>query len=1114
MSECFEPQVIIHSAMQRFSLSPERKPIFLSADRKQLLTMNTTPRSTEQLHAILDDALAISEGKQGIVTPAKICDGSSRSQAGNVEEWSSVSTYGDTSPVLPDQLHDIELGPSSTVTADGYGPLAEEAGSVVSPPMNIKTHQYEYISEEDDICSDGEDNPDKAKNRFRPGDQATSVSTQATTTSYGGTPETLKIDLATLNTSAVQSNTTPDAPLQMMNSNQTSFRCVGELVDEGLEERNQYRRNNRSSTVSIDPRTMKEYAHLGMSSSNVGSFRVNTELYPDWRQCSQLSVDSELVNSDYLESSSDTLTSKNKGYESTSLRNNMWSISEKERHMVNNPKTDRFGTPLGLVVKSSNHISMEPRERSGNFDKPKCVESFREASMALEDSLSQLYINKNKEYESDSLRNNKWNISEEEHHMVYNPNTGRFGTPLGLDIKGSNHEVTERSGRSGNSWFAENQMSEQRGHQARFDKPKHVESSQEASITFEDSFSQLCMERFQDSQIHEQIKSPTPPVRAPASTTTLDDSSSQLCMERFQDPDIFDQIKSPRPPVRASSFKEGTSSSCQVVEERPYSRIQSLPTPTLHLPDYTFNDQSHQSHPNIPFPTRNPDQSRGSTHSNQVDSRRQSMDLPPHHAPQRSSDSNSYMLKGEESTSHMHVRDSNRMQSPPADRMESLHGEPTVHTTNQAALEKEETTTPPPARPCCIACEIRESQRNLMDEHRRSPPSMPPYMDPRASFDPRAYWEMNQSESFYQRQMQIDPRMAGFYQDPRTYMDPSAMKGTDGSGVQSEIHNERSHADPRATFAMAAREGMSHPREPIVDPISPAVDPRMMDPRLMDPGPPIDPRMVDPWFMGYPGFPSPPIGWGYPQFGNEKLHTDRRAAMAARKGMSLSEPIINSSSPAVDPRMMDPRLMNPIPPIDPRMMDPRLMRHPSFPPPPMMNWGYRSFGSVSSYSQDDSNQFVIPELSEQSHMRTPDPLPTRMPLIPPPYPYMHSPYPYPSYDPYAYMAYMSSYPPPSMILHHSGTSTSSSSMAPSMPPAPLAYTAPSMNPVLPKPTLVFSPNKTPDVQKTKRTQWKFLGFLKKSSSVNINNKPSSVVEDRAKPPTAVPARRKKFFGRK
>ena len=193
------------------------------------------------------------------------------------------------------------------------------------------------------------------------------------------------------------------------------------------------------------------------------------------------------------------------------------------------------------------------------------------------------------------------------------------------------------------------------------------------------------------------------------------------------------------------------------------------------------------------------------------------------------------------------------------------------------------------------------------------------------------------------------------------------------------------------------------------------------------------------------------------------LHTDQRAAMAVREGMSLSEPIINP----VDPRMMDPRLMDPSPPVDPRMIDPRFMGYPGFPPPPMA-WGY-------------------------------------------------PPYPYPRHDPYAYMSNMSSYPPPSMI-HHSGT------MAPTMPPAPLASTPPTMDPVRPMPTC--GSNKVPTSlsipERKKKKRWTLSGLLKRSSSVKFNNKSSSLVdavedsastslsdEKGAKSPTI----RKKFFGR-
>ena len=68
--------------------------------------------------------------------------------------------------------------------------------------------------------------------------------------------------------------------------------------------------------------------------------------------------------------------------------------------------------------------------------------------------------------------------------------------------------------------------------------------------------------------------------------------------------------------------------------------------------------------------------------------------------------------------------------------------------------------------------------------------------------------------------------------------------------------------------------------------------------------------------------------------------------MAAREDiMGHSEPIVNLSSQAVDPRMISPRLVDLMSAaIDPRMMHPRLVGHPRFPSPPM-GWGYPPFGS-------------------------------------------------------------------------------------------------------------------------------------------------------------------------
>ena len=628
-----------------------------------------------------------------------------------------------------DTWQETDPGPSSTgttgTTVDGYGSLAEKAEEPISPPpMKIQTHQYGIMSGDDEICSD-EDSPEEPKCHFQPGRyQANAISTaQASRNATdAGAAQILKSDEAPLNfladssapppppppppnnqedrsQSHVQSKAATSTPQgQTMKSNQTSLPIVGEsaVLDAGIQNS-----SNHSSLLSIDPRTMQPYANMGMPSSNVGSFRVNTELYPEWRQCSQLSMNSELLNnSDHSAFSSDgfmtnttrNATSRNKGYnKSTSLRNNKWNISDEKRFMLNDLDAARFHTSLGRDIKSGNHVLMEPTER-----------------LNISSSLTRSHT---------------------------------FGP----------HAVApqNRSPLRGRQAFVEHQTQKQRDRHGSLVKPIRLESLREAKRALEDSFSRLCMQRFQSPEVHKQERSPKAPIRA----------TSSHGVPTF----------------------EGSNSSCHIVQERPYHRLQSLPTPTYRRPDYTCNDQSQ---PTMPFRTTNkdPDQRRESAHSFQFDNRRQTMDKVP------GMNSSMTMEAEELASSYMYMhRDSDRMQSPPAvwDHMEHPHAEPsTVRTTSQqsASLEKEKAKTPPsvPARPC-PTCECRNSQTNRMYEQRRSPPSMSPYIDPKASSDPRAYMEMSQSESLYQRRIHMDPRMVGFNQDPRAYvMDPRAMMGVNG----------------------------------------------------------------------------------------------------------------------------------------------------------------------------------------------------------------------------------------------------------------------------------------------------------------------------------------------
>lgn len=890
-----------------------------------------------------------------------------------------------------DTLQEIDPGPSSTGgTVDGYGSLTEQVQEAESvSPLIIQTHQ-----------DDSEDSLDETKDHFHPGYQETSVITTQATRRDGGAADTLKTtNQAPLNTPgdsvapppppsqagrsptvAQFRKTTSNAPQQRMDSNHhTLLRSGGEPVDGGggfLLKANQCRQDNRSSLASNDP-NMHQYVNLGLPTSN----------FAKWGECSQRSMDSQSINSDPIQSSSDVIMtnsthkcmSKNKGYESTSLRSNKWNIAEEEeRFIVNDPNTTGQ-----FDVKLSKRVLMEPPERLHSSSSSSLTES-----------------------------------------EVFGPRRA----------VGSLNSSSSRESQA----FVELQTPKQRGRYISLIKSNRVESLREAKRNLEDSFSQLRMQRFQGPEGDEHVRSPMPPIRAAS--------------------------------YGAPTF-EAFNSSRQVLE--PSRRVQSLPTPkTLPRSEYTFN---HQSSSNMPVPTRYPDQ------------RRESTKLP---------NINSIIMEAEESTSPMHMRrDSDRKQSLPADHMESQHAEPTVRTTSQTALETEDATRTPaqPAQPC-PTCELRISRRNLMNEHRRYKD------DPRASFDPRTYMEMNRSESFHQIPMQMDPIMAGFFPDPRAYMDPRAMLGADVPSVHYRLHNERLHTDPRATMA-GARQGMGH-SEPITNHSSPTVDPRIIDPRLMDPIPPIDPRMMNPRLMGYPGFPPIPMGWSYPPFGSFQLPSPaevmRQEASWQQTNSNFSRQGAGSSIPS-----------NPARP-DIRAQEASWRQQSS-------QYTSRGGGSISSYSQDDTSQFVNPELSEHSQRTT-----ASEESLP-----MHSPNPYPPYyDPYAYMSSsMSSYPPPSMT-HSSG-----------IPPAPLSSTPPHMDPVRPRQTISSSnkkvptsvssrPSKTLDEEKKKK-QWTISGLLKKSSNVKFKKKSSSLVvadedtastlkayEKGAKSTATVAAWRKKFFGRK